>query len=381
MQPRLDRYERFLKSGYREGFLKGHEYSLDEVTPQLSERIASGHFTRVVFTGMGCSAIVSDVIRTFIKEIDAGFEVYVFNDYDFTHLVPASVIEDEHTLFVISSYSGHSEEPVRVFHTLESRHDRTLLLTSGGRLAELGTDAGVSVARWQLSEPDREYPLFHVGQYFAILMDMFLRLGLISQDHRRAIAELPAQLASDFSPELLELAHTAARRSENANVIMIASPKWHESLLKLAKMHVNEMAMAPMTRNYLHEFCHSEVATLSDPGRRHSLVIFIDDDDDDYTKQKMRNLERLLTGDIPQNANVNVTRVEMTQPTFIRKYFTALEFVQHMSLALGRTYGTESRDLISEAAGNSWYHSTTIEAGVDVRRPQVPVAAGSTTIP
>lgn len=361
MQSRLDRYEQFLEKGYRAGFRKSQEYSLDEVTPELAERMASGFFTRIVFTGMGCSAIVSDIVRAFLREIEAEVEVHVFNDYDFTHLVPESVMADEHTLFVISSYSGHSVEPVRVLQALEDRHHRTLLLTSGGRLAELGRACGVSIAKWELTEPDREYPLFHVGQYFAILLDMFFRMGLISQDRREEVAAIPEHLDANFSPELRELARTAAARSENANVIMVGSPKWHESLLKLAKMHINEMAMAPMTRNYFHEFCHSEVATLSDPARRHSLVVFMDSDDDAYTTQKMRDLVRLLTADVPQNRNVAVTVVEMTEPTFMRKYFTALEFVQHMSLALGRHYATESRDLISEAAGNPWYHSTTIE--------------------
>ncbi|GGL20480.1 hypothetical protein Sme01_73950 [Sphaerisporangium melleum] len=362
MLSRLDRYEAFLRTGYRAGFLKWDEYSVAEVTDELRTRMAEGGFTRVVFSGMGCSAIVSDVIRTFLKASGCELEIHVFNDYEFTYLVPASVIEDENTLFVISSYSGHSEEPIRVLDALKGKYHRTLLLTSGGRLAERGLEAGISIARWRLSDPDREYPLFHVGQYFAILLDMFLRLGLIKDDHRRSIAALPEHLETDFTPQLQKLAQVAAERGENANIILIASPKWHESLLKLAKMHINEMAMTPATRNYFHEFCHSEVATLSDPERRHSVLLFTERDDDEYTRRKMRNLVELLTRDIPQNRNIGVTEVHLDQPTFIRKYFTALEFVQRMSLSLGRSHDIKSRDLISEAAGNPWYHQNTIMA-------------------
>ncbi|MFC8627689.1 SIS domain-containing protein [Streptomyces anulatus] len=362
MFARLDRYADFLKARYRSDFLKPDEYSLDEITPELRESIKSGRFKRIVFSGMGCSAIVSDVIGTFLNAAGAGVEILVFNDYDFPYLVPRSVVEDEGTLFIISSYSGHSEEPVRVFRTLAGHYHRTLLLTSGGRLAELGREAGVSVARWELSEPDREYPLFHVGQYFAILLDMFLQLGLISGDHRAEVAELPGHLAADFTPALEEKARTTAQVSQDANIIMLASPKWYMSLLKLAKMHLNEMAMAPATRNYFHEFCHSEVATLSDPDRRYSVLLFRDPDDDAYTRHKMDNLVRLLTRDIPQNRNVVVTEIALDQPTFMRKYFTGLEFVQHTALQLGRFYDTRSRDLISEAAGNPWYHTTAIEA-------------------
>ncbi|MFD0384873.1 SIS domain-containing protein [Streptomyces stramineus] len=127
-------------------------------------------------------------------------------------------------------------------------------------------------------------------------------------------------------------------------------------------MHLNEMAMVPATRNFFHEFCHSEVATLSDPTRKHSVLIFQDDQDDAYTRQKMTNLVGLLTSDLPQNRNIEVTEIPLTQPTFMRKYFTALELVQYLTLDLGRYRDTTSRNLISEAAGNPWYHGDTIRA-------------------
>jgi hypothetical protein len=38
------------------------------------------------------------------------------------------------------------------------------------------------------------------------------------------------------------------------------------------------------------------------------------------------------------------------------------EFIQRATLELGRYHEVESRDLISSAAGNTWYHSSTIDA-------------------
>ncbi|MEU3251218.1 SIS domain-containing protein [Streptomyces sp. NPDC006997] len=362
MRSRLDRYQQFLEQEYHAGFTKSEEYDVSGISPDLLKRLTDGHFTRIVFSGMGCSAIVSDVIRVFFDSIRSDLEMYVFNDYEFEYLVPRAVIEDERTLVILSSYSGYSNEPIRAFHALRPLHDRVLLLTSGGRLGELGEEHGVSIARWTLSKPDREYPLFHVGQYFSILVDMFLRLGLLDEDHGPAVRALAENLRTDFTPELRALAADAAARSENANVIMLGSPKWHESLLKLAKMHFNEIAMVPATRNFFHEFCHSEVATLTDPERRHSVLVFSDPEEDDYTRAKRRNLVSLLTAPIPQNANVTVTQIELDQPTFIRQYFTALEFVQYLTLDLGRARETKSRNLISEAAGNPWYHGSTIAA-------------------
>lgn len=367
MEARLDRYKRFISAEYRAGLRKGDEYSLEGLTGDLRRRFERGQVSRIVFTGMGCSAIVSDIVRGYFTEIGSPIEVHVVNDYDFRFLAPRSVLEDDGTLFIVSSYSGHSQEPIRAFEALREARERVLLLTSGGQLAERGRRAGASIAYWRLREPDREYPLFHVSQYFAILTDMFYRLGLLASDHRAELAMLSDQLADDFGRREQRLVERIVDVSRDANITMIASPKWHESLLKLAKMHINEMAMAPATRNFFHEFCHSEVATLSDPAQRHSVIWLADSDDDEYTLAKGDNLVRLLSADRPENRNLSITRVDLDQPTFLRKYFTALNIVQHVSLGLGRYYDTRSRDLISESAGNQWYHSDTIRSEAAAR--------------
>jgi glucose/mannose-6-phosphate isomerase len=367
VQSRLVRYAEFIENEYLAGFRKPDEYSLENLSPDLRRRIRNGEFTRIVFTGMGCSAIVSDVIRGYFVEQRVPIDVHVMNDYDSRFLIPDSILHDEGTLIVISSYSGHSTEPLMALQQLSSISHRVLLLTSGGKLAERGRETDISIAYWRLRNPDREYPLFHVTQYFAILMDVFFQLGVVDHDHRADLVELTHQLRRDFDETRAATARRIAEESVDANLVMIASPKWHESLLKLCKMHLNEIAMVPATRNYLHEFCHSEVASLSNTKQRHSLLVFVDSDDDDYTKHKAANLVRLLTADRWENRNVVVNRVELDQPGFLRKFFGALNLVQHITLELGRYENTASRELISEAAGNSWYHRSTMAAERELR--------------
>lgn len=365
MKPRLDRYEEFIEREYKAGLTKYDEYSIDAITPQLRAMFAGGEVKRIVFTGMGCSAIVSDIVRGYFTEIGLPIEVYVLNDYEFTFLAPKSVLDDPGTVFIISSYSGYSKEPLRAYEAIAEYHHRTMLLTSGGPLAEAGRRDGTSIAYWQLREPDREYPLFHVSQYFAILMDMFHEFGLIADDHHERLTALSTELAEDFDDAAKALVTEFATNSQDANILMIASPKWFESLLKLAKMHINEMAMVPASRNYFHEFCHSEVATLSDPERRHSVLWIADPDDDTYTEAKGKNLVGLLSDGVPQNDNITVTVLPLRGDDFLRRYFSALDIIQRATLELGRYRAVESRDLISSAAGNSWYHSSTIDAELE----------------
>lgn len=363
LDTRLDRYANFIEKGYLPGLLKFDEYSLEGVSEDLRRQFADGKVRRIVFTGMGCSAIVSDVIRGFFAELGTGPEIYVANDYDFTFLLPRAIIDDPETVIIVSSYSGHSREPLLAYRKLAEQRDRVLLLTSGGSLAEEGAGDGASIAYWRLRTPDREYPLFHVAEYFAILLDLFARLGLLDDNRQAELAQLSHALQAELSsPQSEELSTSIAERSREANLILLGSPRWHESLLKLAKMHFNEMAMVPTARNYFHEFCHSEVATLSSAERRHSLIRLVDPADDEYTIAKGKNLDRLLSEERPENDLVEVSHITLDKPTFLHKFFYALGIIQKSALKLGRYREVDSRNLISEAAGNSWYHSDTIES-------------------
>ncbi|MCA2220020.1 SIS domain-containing protein [Nonomuraea aurantiaca] len=371
LQPRIARYSQFINEEYHCGFLKGNEYSSDEFSDDLARRISEGEFSRIVFTGMGCSAIVSDIIRGYLKEQRSSFEVHVVNDYDWDSLLPGSVVHDAGTLFIVSSYSGFSREPLLALQRLLPRKDQVVVLTSGGDLGDLAREHGISILRWRLLNPDREYPLFHVTQYFAILVDFFVKVGILGPESLTEVLGLASAVRADFDATWTARARSLGRESRDANVVMVASPKYHESLLKLCKMHLNEIAMVPATRNFIHEFCHSEVASLSNPERRHSVLVFVSSDDDPYTKEKAANLAALLSAPRPENTNVAVRVVELGQPTFARRFFCALHLVQVLTLELGRYRNTRSRELISEAAGNTWYHQSTISA------ERLPVSAGS----
>jgi hypothetical protein len=63
VKPRLDRYEEFIESEYKAGLRKHEEYSIEFVRPELISMFRNREVKRIVFTGMGCSAIVSDIVR------------------------------------------------------------------------------------------------------------------------------------------------------------------------------------------------------------------------------------------------------------------------------------------------------------------------------
>ena len=70
---------------------------------------------RLVFTGMGCSAIVSYMVKGFFASHGEDLEIEILNDYDPTYDIAKSIFNDPDTLIIVSSYSGHSEEPIKAY--------------------------------------------------------------------------------------------------------------------------------------------------------------------------------------------------------------------------------------------------------------------------
>jgi len=357
---RLVRYKQYTNIEFIQSLVKNDEYSLDEMQDGLMQKIKNNEFNRIVFTGMGCSAIVSNMIRGFFAEIKHPIQIHVINDYDFQLLLDNKILSDPQTLIIISSYSGHSKEPIIAYYNCKQLNENILFLTSGGKLAEIAKKDGISIIRWKISNPDREYPLFHAPQYFVIILDFMAEMGILSSNYKQELKDTMEYLQNYVTPSLKRHASKIAEKLRNMDITLLATPLWHGSLLKLVKMHLNEIAMAPAHRNHFHEFCHSEVAVFSHPKQEHGVIIFRDNNEDSYTADKMNNLINLLSKDTSENKNIKVVVLDLDQSDFFKKMFSTLLFMHFVTYELGLFYNTPSRELISTAAGNPWYNQNTI---------------------
>ncbi len=363
MQPRLQRYKQFIDTQFIESLLWDKDYSLEGLSEDLRAKIEDGQFRKIIFTGMGCSAIVSDVIKGFFASQQIPIYVEVINDYDVDLLVDKEVLKDESTLTIISSYSGHSQEPINFYQNVKSLTKNIIFLTSGGKLADIARQDNVSIIYWKLRNPDREYPLFHVPQYFSILLDIFAELKMLKSNFQEELKETVDYLKEEFGEQKIKQAESIAEQLKDREIVFLASPKWYTTLLKLVDMHFNEMSMAPAHRNFFHEFTHSEVAVFTDPKNKLAVMIFRDIDEDSYTSDKVGRLISILTDKkAKQNKNITLVEIKMEQDNFFKKFFSTLLFVNYIAYFLGIYNDMESRELISTSAGNPWYNQKTIQS-------------------
>lgn len=364
MQPRLARLAPLLGPPLFDSILWGHEYDMAGVPEAFREWTASGTVRRIVFYGMGCSSVVSDAMKGYLRSEGLPYAVDVVNDYESEWFVDDAVLADRSTLVVIVCYSGWSVEPCLFLERLAAKGaaTRTLVLSGGGRIAASCRESSVALVQYRLRHADREYPLYHVQQFVAIFLDLFHRLGLLADDGRARLAHAAAWLRSAFTPELLAECGSRAARLDGAAITFLSTARWNGTLLKQVTMFFNEIAMVPAHRHLLHEWSHTEVAAFSDPARPLAIVVFTDADDDHYTRRKVATMrEAFGRTDLAANRNVRFEEIALAGPDFLTKYLYGGFVAMHVAFRLGLRVNAAGRDLIATVAGNPWWSQAAIE--------------------
>jgi len=365
MQPRLERLSKVIGAPLFESLLWGHEYSLDHLNVDLQKRIESGQFNRLVFYGMGCSSVVSDVVKGFFKSEKVPIHVDVINDYDLSWFVDPNILKSDQTLTIIVCYSGWSREPILFYEEMMklTKNKNLIVLSGGGKIADMCKEDGSSLIQYKLRHADREYPLYHVQQFFAIFIDLFHKLNLIKSDYHEELKDSVEFLKSVFDAKKLKETERVAERMRDSEIVFLATPKWYVPLLKQTTMFFNEIAMVPAHRNLLHEFTHTEVAAFSSPKQKLSIVVFSDVDDDSYTKEKTAILTKVFDDKkVAQNKKIEFIDIKLDQKNFFQKFFYAHFYSVYVAYYLGIYNDAEGRDLISITAGNPWWSKKSIEA-------------------
>lgn len=368
MQPRLKEYKQFIEKKYIDSLTKNKDYSLDGLKTELKQKIKLGHFRRIVFTGMGCSVIVAEIIKGFFIDQKIPISVEVVNDYELDYLIDREILKDDKTLFIISSYSGYSQEPVKFYEKIKKLTKNIIFLTSGGKLKKIAESENVSIIYWQLRNPDEQYSLFHAPQFFSILLDIFFELKIIKSNYQQELFKTTQYLKKEFSRQRIVQAKQIAQKLKGREIVFLATPQWYLTLLKLVTMHFNEMAMAPAHRNYFHEFTHGEIVAFTQPKAKLAAVIFKDTQEDEYTKNKRRDLVNILTEKVKPNKNIEIVVINIKQSGFFKKFFSTLLFMQYIAYFLGVYYNTESRELIAKIAGNPWYKQISLNYEMPIIR-------------
>jgi glucose/mannose-6-phosphate isomerase len=123
---------------------------------------------KIVVLGMGGSAIGGDLVRTLVQG-ECKRPVIIHRDYG----LPAFV--DNRTLLIASSYSGNTEETLSGFEESLKTEAKKLVMTTGGKLAEMAAANNVPVFKIEY----RAQPRAALGHSFLPTLGVLNKLGFI----------------------------------------------------------------------------------------------------------------------------------------------------------------------------------------------------------
>jgi glucose/mannose-6-phosphate isomerase len=158
---------------------------------------AHGDVRNITVAGMGGSAIGGDLAAALLAD-ELKVPMSVHRDYG----LPAYVGRD--SLVIASSYSGNTEESLSSFEEAQRRGARVLVLTTGGKIADLARAAKYPVVTFSYSAQPRAALGYSLGMVLGVLS----RLGFV----RDLSADIDAALA-DLA-RLEERVHEGARTND-----------------------------------------------------------------------------------------------------------------------------------------------------------------------
>jgi len=248
----------------------------------------------IVVAGMGGSALAASLIPVW-PGLSKPFEVV--RGYSLPAYVGA------HTLVIVSSYSGNTEETVSALADAATRGAEIIVIAAGGKLASAAEAQSYPLFRL----PDGLQPRMAVLYNLAALVQLLEQLGLVSKGSVDELRTTSAWLQSHSASWLAHVATADNRAKQIAqelmgkSVVIYGGPKLWPAAYKW-KININENAKQIAWCNQLPEFNHNEFSgwTEQPEHKPYAIIDLRSNLENERVQKRFVVTERLLSGKRPK---------------------------------------------------------------------------------
>ena len=168
MKLELDKHEMYQD-------LKNYSKQIEDTLAKLKEfSIEKSEIEKIVFCGMGGSAIGGDIVRAcFFEEIS--IPMMINRDYKLPKFV------DSKTLVIVCSFSGNTEETLSCFDDARTKNAEILAISSGGELEKKCEENEIPFFKLNYKSSCGQ-PRVNSGVMLTAVVGILEKLGLINVD-------------------------------------------------------------------------------------------------------------------------------------------------------------------------------------------------------
>jgi len=301
-------------------FVKEFPKQLDRALA-LAENIsvtAKGQYRNIVIAGMGGSGIGADFVVEYLK-LDANIPVSVVKSYKLPNFV------NEHTLVVVSSFSGNTEEVLYFFNEVIQTDAKVICLTSGGVLQEKALETNLDVV--SLPNDENMPPRACFGYSFVQQMVVFIKLGFIKSIRLQELKDAVSMLKEQQST-IKQIAYATASQVVNKLITIYTCEDFAPVGLRL-RQQINENAKLLAISNVFPEMNHNELVGWTKQGIDFAVI---------YLKHSLgfeRNLMRMdISKTILDKVATSFFEIECTGDSLLGQMLYGAHFSDWLSVAL-----------------------------------------------
>lgn len=266
--------------------------NLIEAFPQhLREALQIGHktqfkkadrsFSNIVISGLGGSGIGGKIVSQLLAE-DCTVPITCVNDY----VLPAFV--NKHSLVVISSYSGDTEETIAAMHEALARGAEVACVTSGGKIGKLAADKGLNHIIIPGGNPPRSMLGYSLTQLFYVLH----YYGFVGRTFESQINAAITLLEAERDQILYE-AKTIAQKIVH-RIPILYSEASYEGLAIRWRQQINENSKMLCWHHVFPEMNHNELVGWTGGDNRAAVIIIRNADDHKRSQLRMDICKKLM---------------------------------------------------------------------------------------
>lgn len=269
----------------------------------------------IVLGGMGGSGWPAHYIKSW-PGVNVPLEVV--NNYSLPKYV------GEHTLFIASSYSGNTEETLSALEDAEKREAQIVVMTAGGRLAEIAKQKSLPL----FVIPGGTQPRMSSFYFISAFLELLAPLGLVdaaSLEQRKQVAEWLSHQTASWLPTVPSKDNPAkqlALEIMGKTAILYSGPLLAPVANKM-KICMNENAKNLAWWGQYPEFNHNEfIGWSSHPVDKPFCVIEIRSNLEHERVQKRFTVsERMLSGKRPSPHVIEPQGESLAQQIFWASMF------------------------------------------------------------
>jgi glucose/mannose-6-phosphate isomerase len=290
-------------------------------------------FTKIVFCGLGGSAIGADLIRSYLY-FESKIPIQVFREYT----LPACV--DNTTLVFLSSYSGNTEETLSAYSQAKESGAILIALSSGGQLKEYAQRDKVGF----IEIPGGLPPRCALGYMSIIPLCILGKLGLV-KDAGRSINQTVAvleHLKKGLSPRIGQkdnIAKSAALKLFNKLAVIYSASVHFDICAVRLRGQLAENSKALSSSHVFPEMNHNEIVGWENPRKLFKdFVVVMLRDKGAHPRVKLR---MDITEDILHKEGIKIIEIWSRGEDLLARIFSLIYIGDFISYYLALLYGID----------------------------------------